>query len=111
MILLCTELALAFLGEKDSYYLFSVTGIHEHGSPLKLSSLPPSYYLLNNLLSDSYENTMRLVEPSLVKPVTLRSNKELHWFFPLLADTKSQATFFVAYDWTIRPSRFPKYDA
>ena len=30
--------------------------------------------------------------------------EKLHSFFPLLADTKSQATPFVAYDWTTKPS-------
>ena len=34
--------------------------------------------------------------------VILKSNKEeLHRFFPLLANTKSQASSLVAYDWTV----------
>ena len=31
--------------------------------------------------------------------------EELHKCFPLLANTKSQATFFAAYNWTTRPSK------
>ena len=31
--------------------------------------------------------------------------------FPLLANTKSQATSFAAYDWTTRPCKFLPYDA
>ena len=42
----------------------------------------------------------------------LKSKKEvLHRFFMLLANTKSQAMSFVAYDWTTRPSiKFVLYD-
>ena len=31
--------------------------------------------------------------------------EELHKCFPLLANTKSQATSFAAYNWTTRPSK------
>ena len=40
--------------------------------------------------------------------VILTSNKEeLHRFLTLLAKTKSQATSFVAYNWTTRPNKIP----
>ena len=44
--------------------------------------------------------------------VILKSKKEgLHRFIPLLANAKSQATSFVAYDWIIGLVKFLSYDA